>query len=304
MMQLKDFETLLKSKVVPWIKERSTDQIPFVTNLLLAVLLAHGVARFTWTVLPEPEFPPAPVFSQRTTASTQARSSVAENLSQWHLFGQADLKVPTTDEPITAPETALNLKLKGVIASRTEAGARAIIEDGSGEEDFYGIGSSLPGGATLEQIHPDRVILKRNNRFETLTLPKEVAQFANLGQVAPPRPATSYNQFDNTNNSALLRQYRDALLNEPQSVMGLMRARPYTEGGKLMGYRIRPGNDKELFDRFGLKTGDVVTSVNGINLDNPVKGLEVLQNLQGANQVSVEILRNGTRQNMTFNLNQ
>ncbi len=62
------------------------------------------------------------------------------------------------------------------------ATAHAIIADGSGNEQSYFIRDSIPGGATLHQVHPDRVILNRGGMLEALRLPREFA-----GGAAPTR---------------------------------------------------------------------------------------------------------------------
>ena len=78
-----------------------------------------------------------------------------------------------TNIPIEAPETKLQLILRGALSSDDPEHARAIIADPRGKEEQYAIGEELPGNAELSEIHPDRVILKRNGRFETLRLPKD-----------------------------------------------------------------------------------------------------------------------------------
>jgi general secretion pathway protein C len=103
-------------------------------------------------------------------------------------------------------------------------------------------------------------------------------------------------------NSQLLGKYRDALLNDPNSMMGLVNVRPYQKDGRLVGYRIRPGRDRALLRRFGLRSGDIITSVNGVPMNNPVKALEVLRDLSSATQLTVDIQRNGTPQSFTFQI--
>jgi len=54
--------------------------------------------------------------------------------------------------------------------------------------------------------------------------------------------------------------------------------------------------------RFGLEPGDIVTSINGIALDNPVRGLEALRDLSSADEITIELLRNGRAQKKAFSL--
>ena len=47
----------------------------------------------------------------------------------------------------------------------------------------------------------------------------------------------------------------------------------------------------------------MVTSVNGIAMDNPIKALEVLRNLSTASQLTVDVERRGVPQTFTFSIN-
>lgn len=293
-------------------------RLPGIVALVFIVLLAQAMAAITWQLVPLPEL--APDVGQTGVARTQiqrpvAHRSQAGQINQWHLFGKVEQAKPKL-KPIatveTVPETRLNLKLSGVFASKNPKIARAIIADSTGREDSYAIGDEIPGGAKLHQIMSDQVILEYRGRYETLKLPIVSVSTADRGasrKRPPARPRRSSRaattQLPTTGEtSALLKQYRDALMNDPQKVMGLIRAQPYQKDGKLYGYRIRPGKDRQLLRKFGLRSGDVVTVVNGIPMNNPIKALEVLRDLSTATQVTVEVERNGSPQTFTFAIDQ
>ena len=84
-----------------------------------------------------------------------------------------DVTVVKTVVPAEAPDTRLKLVLRGAFASDDRALSRAIIADPRGKEEHYSVGDALPGNAELSEVHPDKVILKRGGRFETLRLPDE-----------------------------------------------------------------------------------------------------------------------------------
>ena len=280
---------------------------------LLIAALCFRMAELTWRVVPFTEseeiIPPEPPAPSAQTAKPVIETSI----SQSSLFGRVEIAAPKVEEQIVVPETRLNLTLLGVISSSTVGTAKAIISDASGNEEYYSVGMQVPGGASLEEIHSDYVMLKRNNRLEILRLPADesaVGQPGGGGMVVPPSMSTapqgrhvlppSSMGADNRSTSAMLHEYRDALNQDPQSVMDLVRAEPVREGDKLIGYRVSPGRDRQLLSRFGLRAGDVVTMVNGVRLDNPVKGLEIIQNLQTAGQVNIEVMRNGVTQGFSF----
>jgi len=280
---------------------------------LLIAALCFRMAELTWRVVPFTEseeiIPPEPPAPSAQTAKPVIETSI----SQSSLFGRVEIAAPKVEEQIVVPETRLNLTLLGVISSSTVGTAKAIISDASGNEEYYSVGMQVPGGASLEEIHSDYVMLKRNNRLEILRLPADesaVGQPGGGGMVVPPSMSTAPQGrhvlppnsmgADNRSTGAMLHEYRDALNQDPQSVMDLVRAEPVREGDKLIGYRVSPGRDRQLLSRFGLRAGDVVTMVNGVRLDNPVKGLEIIQNLQTAGQVNIEVMRNGVTQGFSF----
>ncbi len=299
-------------------------RLPLIAVFVTILLLAHGLAKLTWNIVPYPQV-------SADTESTQIRNSaarrvvseqpLARKINNYHLFGKYEPQkaVVAPVKPAVVPETRLNLKLRGVFASVDDNAARAIIADSRGDEDSYRLGAELPGGAILNEIHADHVILEHNGRLETLKLPVDNPE-AGAGSrsasssgssrrdTAPPaaRNTSSGNiaqaSSSTADNAALLGQYRDALVNDPNSVMGLINVRPYQKDGQLKGYRLRPGKDRALLRRFGLRSGDVVTAVNGVPMNNPVKALEVLRDISSASQLTVDIERNGTPQSFTFQI--
>lgn len=94
-------------------------------------------------------------------------------IASWHLFGQSTATASVSQpSPVSAPDTQLNLKLYGVIASDGQYNAGAIIEDGKGTQKYFSIGDNIQPGIKLKEIYPDRVIIDRSGRLETLRLPE------------------------------------------------------------------------------------------------------------------------------------
>lgn len=282
-------------------------RLPLLALLLLIALLAQSLAQLTWQVLPaQPqEALVAPRISTSSSAAAgQSRAADIRSIAQWHLFGDVIKVAPKPVAQVTeAPDTRLNLKLRGLLASSDPVMARAIIADGKGVEEAYKVDQKLPGNAVLREIYADRVILEYRGRLEALRLPKESSASVVVSKGASTqtrRPGVK--QAGTTENAALLRQYRDALVNQPQSLMNLVNASPVTDKGtgKLKGYRIRPGKDRKLLGQFGLKSGDVVTSVNGVALNNPIKALEIMRDLSTATSVTLDVERNGVMESFAF----
>jgi general secretion pathway protein C len=281
------------NETVPDLLRRLQDarQLRAGLNLLLILAIAHGLATLTWLLAPAPRFAPPP---PRTATATPVRDLGSDDarIATLHLFGAAP-REGAAGAPINAPETTLKLVLDGVLAATDVRAARAIIRTPNGTEKPYRVGDLLPGNAILKEIYPDRVLLERNGRYETLPLPR--GRGGNLG--APARTGTA---------PALaheLRTYRRRLVTNPGSVFQLLRLIPTRQDGQFVGFRVYPARDRALFARVGLRPGDLVTTVNGIPLDDARNSMRALQALRSANSIQLSVLRGGQPVSLNLDLN-
>lgn len=276
--------------VIRALQSQHVPRVIWVVNLLLVIWIASLLATLTWDFIGSSETPEDVVAEIKSVpVPVNPDSELIRNMPDWHLMGvagreQAPVSRNTT---IEAPDTRLKLVLRGALASDDPEQARAIIADPGGKEEQYAIGEKLPGNAELSEIHPDRVILKRNGRFETLRLPKDKKS---SNKVASRSVRTRSTESPQQRLSSVRQQ-----LKQGSSRLGdLIRATPKrAKGGKTIGYLLAPGKDPALFEQVGLQKGDLAIQINDIKLDNPANSARALKSLQGGDSVSVTVLRNG-----------
>jgi len=162
-----------------------TDRVGvWLVNLVLLGLLAQTIASFTWQILEDDkqqQTQKSSLTPVKTRPTQQSAILMAQRIANSHLFGRADVKA-VTQRGVTAPETKLNLLLKGVIASPDKRQAVAFVAAGRGAVDkAYGIGENLPGGAILKEIYEDRILLEYRGRMENLTLRRKLLTNKELG---------------------------------------------------------------------------------------------------------------------------
>lgn len=278
-----------------------------LVHVLLILLLCYSLARLTWRLWPAPELPALlPIQGQSVTVASSEGAGLARQIPQWHLFGEVAREVGAP-KPADLPETNLKLTLRGLIASTKPDEARAIVADPSGKEDFYRIGDKLPGNAELVEIHPDRIVIRRGGRYETLKLPKESLSMGSAlvpgAAVDPAGGSLSGSAAAAPRRSYSLREYRDTLLTDPQQVADLVRITPAYDNGGFAGYTLQPGRDASFLGRYGLRPGDVVTSVNGVELDSPATGFSLIKDLTSADTLDLVVERNGVKQRFTLPIN-
>jgi general secretion pathway protein C len=223
-----------------------------------------------------------------------ARTGVnAQAVANAHLFGAA-VADPTTQDPNNAPLSSANLVLAGTIATQDPKRGIAIITDG-GPSKVYSVGENV-NGATLYSVYLDHVILDRGGTLETLLLPRLLAGGARM----PLRRGVEARSSEAVDNIRRLVQQDPGLLDQ------VMRTVPSYDNsaGKLRGFRAYPGRNRAIFNKLGLKPGDLVTAINGQPLDDPQHSQEVFNTIQSSNTVTVTVERGGQKQDITLNVAQ
>lgn len=293
--------------------------------LLLVIWLSHSLARIFWLVMPDPVIPPATVTSLASAspgadASGAAPINIAQ-VKELAPFGDTAAEPAQEAQPVAsangiennAADTQLNLILRGVLSSNDEKAARAIISTGD-RSDVYGIGDTIPVGnnVTLAKVLDLRVIINNNGSFESLWMYKDDPNAPKLGAVAAPavqQPNPAYSNPASQQQRPVYADRRqrfdspsraegDAMGQASKTLADVVAMSIYRENGQVVGYKIRPGRNAELFNSLGLQTDDIVTAVNGVPLSSPGKIMEIYKSMGTATSANLEIRRGGSTVNL------
>ena len=267
---------------------------------LIVVLVQLAMVIFS------PAVEPAATNSGNSTVAVSATDAPIDidKLKGLNLFGRAGTQAqpavaaaPVDDVTINAEKTKLNLSLEGIVHSPEGAGSIAVIVY-QGKQDQYAIGDKLPVGNQVElaKVMTDHVILSNAGNYESLWLYDD-EKLARQSQSAVPqrklnRPAVTDKRADDTATD-LAKDYRNRLYKNPSSLAEVLRISPAQKNGQMVGYRVSPGRDREQFSQLGFKTNDVVTSINGIELNEPAKALEIYKLMRTAKEATFIVDRNG-----------
>lgn len=259
-----------------WIK-----RIQAVCAAALVVYVAYLSAQLTWFLI-EPEAQLVPKELGLSQGSTNKVASLRP-IGNYHLFGQTNATPAVQNKQIEAPKTRLRLLLKGVFTGDQAEASGAIIEEIGKAAEYYRIGDSLPGNATLEEVYPDRVILKRGGAFETLAFSEldATSSIAKVSSKVKPQGAQISSPEDFINEaSRRLNENPERALNS----VGLS----FAEDG---GYVFKGNNP--MLSGMNLEKGDVIRSVNGNALGDVNKDKELMRSLYKEGSIEVEVVRDG-----------
>jgi general secretion pathway protein C len=260
--------------------------LPLAVSTLLVVLLAWQLVQLTWTLLGARNAPaPGSGAVPASPTAPAARKMDVNSIVNAHLFGQPNAPAAGSTDPNSVAATQMPLVLVGTIANTDPALGYAIIGENPASAKVYGVGKTVTGGTKLHSVYPDRAILDRGGKLEALLLPKK---FQGGGMSAATPVTTSQPE------QMLGDRLRDLAATNPSAITDILRPQPVFANGSQRGYRIYPGRNRSQFSRLGLLPGDLVTAINGTPLDDPSRGMEVLQTMNTASSVEMTVERNGT----------
>ncbi|MBI3898588.1 MAG: PDZ domain-containing protein [Gammaproteobacteria bacterium] len=265
-------------------------------NILLLALLAYSAAQWTWRLLAPPMATPA---ESLATANDITADYDLTALLSTNIFGQA---APVNNGKVSLeniPLSSLNLVLSGVLA--TPNGSVALISADGGPETPFAVGQDIIPGATLYAVYSDRVLIQRGARTESLML-KDIGPALADGSIVAAGPSNADNavQRIDQRNFTVDRQSMNQQMQKPEFLSQALMV-PHASGGFLVR-EIQPGS---MYEKLGLRVGDVINTVNGqpVNtVEDVMKLYQQLGSSGGAAQVSLQIRRGGRTETLQYNL--
>lgn len=260
------------------------------------VWLTFSVARLLWLVAAQP----TPFVAQGSSVNlpllSQTKSAQVvdiETFAQLNPFGKAAVEsvqealAPSIEDE--AQETRLQLELQGVFATGDSTTDKAIIANGVNQQ-LYAVGEALPGGANvkLSKVLSDRVVIENNGRYELLWLYDEAER--TTARPAPVSAPQTMRSSAKISRDVAEHYASDENLNV-QSLADVVKISLKRSGGEVLGFEVRPGRDRGVFDSLGLQSGDIVTAVNGTQLTDSQTAVEVAKSLREAKQATLTLLR-------------
>jgi general secretion pathway protein C len=203
--------------------------------------------------------------------------------------------------PARAPlNLASKLKLLGVVIGDRE-GVSAIVEEVSSKRQlFFRLHEQIPDVGEISEIRRDGIVVRQGDQQELLELAasqteKPPAPPATAGSAIVPAPG-------NPVKTVLDRREVEQAVGDLPKLLSQARAVPNSVNGAMNGYRLDYIAPSSFYEKIGLKYGDVLQQVNGVDIRDPGTMLTLFQQLRNEKTVKLDVLRNNQRTAMTFDI--
>ena len=206
---------------------------------------------------------------------------------------EADSK-PVSIKVEALKPTKLNLKLWGTVSGLGGQTYAVIEEAKSRQQNLYKVGDTVQN-ASVKMVFREKVILSVNGQDEVLEI-EELRGRA--GGKRPPQTATKSRR----QNITLKRSQIENSVKNVNELMKQVKIRPHTENGQAAGLMLSSIQRGSIFRRMGLRSGDVITGVNGSSLVSVDDALKIYENMKSSSNMSIEIKRRGRNRTIDYNI--
>ena len=205
----------------------------------------------------------------------------------------ADSK-PASIKIETLKQTELKLKLWGTVSGLGGQTYAVIEEAKSRQQNLYKVGDAVQN-ATVKMVFREKVILSVNGQDEVL----EIEEMR--GRAVERRPPRVIRK-SRRQNITLKRSQIERSVENVNELMKQVKIRPHTENGQAAGLMLSSIQRGSIFRRMGLRSGDIITGVNGSSLVSVDDALKLYENLKSSSNMSIEIKRRGRNRTIDYNI--
>jgi type II secretion system protein C len=286
-----------------------------ISLLVTAVSLGYSASRYLSTRF---YAPPAP--SPRGEETAPGKRASGPTPDQWtNIFTPASgMNIPSHYAGTVAGPVATSTSayvLLGTISSDSPSTRRAILwTEGMKEPVVAREHAEIEPGIRVASIERDHVWILRGQGKEKLDLLPVGSRTKNVTPPArspvtslPTREATPTKSSIHANkigeNAFSLDEATvTELTGNINQFMTQVRIIPYFEANKSAGYRLAAMRPGSAFAQLGFQGGDIIQRINDVELTSPEKMYTIFQNLKDEKRVTVDILRRGQKNTLTYEI--
>lgn len=248
--------------------------------------VAVALAGLTWRLAGDAERDAAPI------VAAEAAPPPAADLGPVTSFAPFGRAAPTVAGPSSS-----GLQLRGILLAVPRAASTVLIAASGGQPQPFAIGQDVGGGAIVDSVEADRVLLRVGGRLEELSFAKRGANGASSSSpgsaspsmapppvsIAPPQASVVPQRFMPAPDSS------SRIGANPQSFLDSIGATATTGG-----YRIGASPPASV-RQAGLMPGDVIEKVNGTVVGDVERDRQLFGAAALGGPMRLDVMRDGRR---------
>ncbi len=245
-----------------------------------------------------------PIQTARNTAAKKLSPDAYSIIAERDVFNSVK-QAPA--EPVAPVAANLHITLLGT-SHLTTAKPFAIIEDNNNhQQSLYRLADEIPDAGKLVKVERNRVLIDHQGQIVALEIAEDrtpAVVAASRPQLSAPRPSGNGHGIRRSgdNQFVIERSFVDQNLKNLGSLLTQMRAVPNLEDGKTNGFRLSEIQQGSIFQQMGLQDGDIVKTIAGQEINDPMRAMELLSVLQNQQGVAIQVIRAGRPVDLSYQI--
>lgn len=247
--------------------------------------------------------------SEPPTPRGMSRKQYIDGIMGRNIFDSASIGKAVEDAPPCEGDDCefeasdLPVKVLATVVANPEQWSSALLFDENAKSTAgYGIGDKVQD-ATITRIEEKRVIVQRGDGREEFLMPADGEIDKGSSRTASSGAEPSEEGITKVDETTFVldRSMVDTALGDLDSLSRMARARPHKDAdGNVDGFRLSGVRRNKLGYKIGIRSGDVVHSVNGQSLTSLQEAMGAMESLKSGSDFEFEITRRGQKKTLKY----
>jgi len=194
-------------------------------------------------------------------------------------------------------QTDLKLKLWGTVTGQVGKAYAVIEETGNRKQNLYRVGDAIQN-ATVKVIRREKVVLDVDGKDEVLSMEKVSESAGSVRHIAK----TDQSRPSRAMKISLQRSQIESAMENVTELMSQVKVRPHFTDGKPDGIMLSSIKPRSIFRRMGLRSGDIITGVDGREIESVDDALQFYENLSSSSNLKLQLKRRGREQTIDYTI--
>lgn len=190
---------------------------------------------------------------------------------------------------------SLDVRLIGTVSGGIDY---AVFLTKEGRQEVFRRGERVFDTGMLQEVYRDKVIISEGGRKREIP----ISDILTIETVRPESGIPSLVRSSGNNNFVISQEGIIHALENPAQLMTDARLQPNYVNGRQEGFMLREVRNGGIYQSLGLQNGDVLLRINNYDITNPEIALQAFTALKGMDRVTLDIMRNGSRMTLNYQI--
>jgi general secretion pathway protein C len=198
----------------------------------------------------------------------------------------------------TEPSALPDIKLAGTISGALTHGY-AVFVNTDGTQSMFRTGEVVFGIGELVSVGKNNALIKKDGKLVKVSIIDLTVPDANGSSRNASNPS-GFARPSGKGEYILDQRALQFALDNPAQIMTDAKLIPNMINNQQEGFVLNEVKGNGLYNKLGMRNGDVILRINGSDISNPENALQAFMALKGLDKVQLDLIRNGNRMALSY----